>query len=131
MEVEIATAYAYEMRRGFAVINPKRQALSAEDKARQAELIARVDETAELTGGMEPEDGPLAVEYLRLQTEFADIERREYVFDPAEIALAGGWLTLDHEGHPVTELGYVRPDDIAELDALRRARVAGRAVVTI
>lgn len=82
--IEIATAYAYEMRRGFAVINPKRQALSAEDKARQAELIARADEIAELTGGMEPEDGPLAEEYLRLQTELADIERREYVFDPAD-----------------------------------------------
>jgi ParB family transcriptional regulator, chromosome partitioning protein len=34
-------------------------------------------------------------------------------------------LTLDDEGHPVTELGHVRPDDIAELDALRRAGVAG------
>jgi hypothetical protein len=36
-----------------------------------------------------------------------------------------GWLPLDDEGHPVTELGYVRPDEIAELDALRRAGGAG------
>lgn len=126
--IEITTAYAYEMRRGFAAINPKRQALSAEDQARQAELIARSDEIAELTGGIEPEDGPLAEEYHSLQAELADIERREYLFDPAEIALAGGWLTLDDEGHPVTELGHVRPDDIAELDALRRAGVAGADV---
>lgn len=123
--IEITTAYAYEMRRGFAVINPKRQALGAQDQARQAELIARADEIAELTAGMEPEDGPLAEEYHRLQAELADIERREYVFDPAEIARAGGWLTLDDEGHPITELGYVRPDDIAELDVLRRAGVGG------
>jgi ParB family chromosome partitioning protein len=87
--IEIATAYSYEMRRGFAVINPKRQPLNADDQARQTELIARADEIAELTGGMEPEDGPLAEEYLCLQAELADIESREYVFDPAEIALAG------------------------------------------
>lgn len=123
--IEITTAYSYEMRRGFGAINPKRQALSAEDQVRQAELIARTDEIAELTEGMEPEDGPLAEAYHSLQAELADIERREYAFDPAEIALAGGWLTLDDEGHPVTELGYVRPDDITELDALRRAGVAG------
>ena len=113
------------MRRGFATINPKRQTLGAGDQARQAELVTRADEIAELTGGMEPDDGPLADEYLLLQAELADIEGREYVFDPAEIALAGGWLTLDDEGHPTTELGYVRPDDIARLDGLRRASVAG------
>jgi ParB family transcriptional regulator, chromosome partitioning protein len=122
--IEITTVYSYEMRRGFAVINPKRQTLSADDQARQTELIARAVEIAELTGGMEPEDGPLAEEYLCLQTELANMESREYVFDPAEIALAGGWLTLDDEGHPVTELGHVRTDDIAELDALRRTGVA-------
>jgi ParB family chromosome partitioning protein len=123
--LEITTAFSYEMRRGFAAIHPKRQALSAEDQARQAELVARADEIAELTGGREPEDGALAEEYHRLQAELAGIERREYVYDPAEIALAGGWLTLDEDGHPATELGYVHPDDIAALEALRRGSDAG------
>jgi ParB family chromosome partitioning protein len=118
---EPVLAVSFETKRGYALINPRHCPLSAEDAARQAVLASQLDEIAEQTNNQEPEDGPMAESYLRIQAELQDIQAREYVFAPAEMALAGGWLTLDRDGHPTTELGYVRRDDLEALDNLRRA----------
>jgi len=80
-----------------------------------------IDEIGEQTNSNVPEDGPLAATYQRIMAELDDIEAREYVYDPAEMALAGGWLTVDRDGHPATELGYVKRDDLEALDDMRRA----------
>jgi ParB family chromosome partitioning protein len=80
-----------------------------------------IDEIGEQTNSNVPEDGPLADTYQRIMAELDDIEAREYVYDPAEMALAGGWLTVDRDGHPATELGYVKGNDLAALDDMRRA----------
>lgn len=118
---EPVLAVSLETKRGYALINPRHCPLSAEDAARQAALAAQLDEIAEQTNNQGPEDGPVAESYLRIQAELQDIEAREYVFAPSEMALAGGWLTLDRDGHPATELGYVRRDDLEALDNLRWA----------
>lgn len=119
--VEPVLSYSYEMRRGFAQIQAKPQTLSAEDDARKATLAARSDEIVEECEGYEPDEGPLLEEYRRIEAELEEIASRESAYDPAEIAVAGGWLTLDSQGQPDTELGHVRREDVSALDALRRA----------
>ncbi len=119
--VEPVLAVSFETKRGYARISPRHYPLSAENSARQAALATQLDEIAEQTNNQEPEDGPLAESYLRIQAELQDFEAREYVFAPTEMVLAGGWLTLDRDGHPSAELGYVRRDDLEALDSLRRA----------
>jgi ParB family chromosome partitioning protein len=119
--VEPVLLLSFERKRGFAVINRTKHELTAEDEARRAALNVMIDEIGEQTNSNVPEDGPLADTYQRIMAELDDIEAREYVYDPAEMALAGGWLTVDRDGHPATELGYVKRDDLQALDDMRRA----------
>ena len=58
--IEPVAEYDYGVARGFARIHPRFQALGSEDEARREEIVARLDDIAEETGGREPEDGPLA-----------------------------------------------------------------------
>jgi ParB family chromosome partitioning protein len=112
---------SFERKRGFAVINRRKHELTTEDEARRTALNVMIDEIGEQTNSNVPEDGPLADTYQRIMAELDDIEAREYVYDPAEMSLAGGWLTVDRDGHPATELGYVKRDDLQALDDMRRA----------
>jgi ParB family chromosome partitioning protein len=119
--VEPVLLLSFERKRGFAVINRRKHELTTEDEARRTALNVMIDEIGEQTNSNVPEDGPLADTYQRIMAELDDIEAREYVYDPAEMALAGGWLTVDRDGHLATELGYVKRDDLEALDDMRRA----------
>jgi ParB family chromosome partitioning protein len=119
--VEPVLLLSFERKRGFAVINRRKHELTNEDEARRTALNVMIDEIGEQTNSNVPEDGPLADTYQRIMAELDDIEAREYVYDPAEMALAGGWLTVDRDGHPASELGYVKRDDLQALDDMRRA----------
>jgi ParB family chromosome partitioning protein len=121
--VEPVLVLSFERKRGFAVINRRKHELTAEDEARRTALNVMIDEIGEQTNSNVPEDGPLADTYQRIMAELDDIEAREYVYVPAEMALAGGWLTVDRDGHPATELGYVKRDDLQALDDMRRAAI--------
>lgn len=120
--IEPVPEHTHEMVRGYARIQRRYRPLSAELEARQATLSDRMDEIAEETGHSEPEDCPLADEYRTITNELECIEAQQYAFDPAELALAGGWLTIDEDGNLSTELGYVKPEDVPLLDALRQIR---------
>jgi len=119
--VEPVLLLSFERKRGFAVINRRKHELTAEDEARRSALNVMIDEIGEQTNSTVPEDGPLADTYQRIMAELDDIEAREYVYDPAEMGLAGGWLTVDRDGRPATELGYVKRADLEALDDMRRA----------
>lgn len=121
--IEPSLDYDYSTGRGFARIHTRYRPLSAEDEARSQALAARLDEIAEETGGTEPHDEALAEECERIEAELEEIEARQHAYDPAEMALAGGWLTLDNDGTPSPELGYVKREDVQALDALRQARM--------
>jgi ParB family chromosome partitioning protein len=121
--VEPVLSLTFERKRGFAVINRKKHELTAKDDARRTALCVMIDEIGEQTNSNLPEDGPLTETYQRLVAELDDIEAREYAYDPKEVALAGGWLTLDRDGHPAAELGYVKREDLEALDDMRRAAI--------
>ncbi|MDP4025743.1 hypothetical protein Q8W71_24230 [Methylobacterium sp. NEAU 140] len=46
-----------------------------------------------------------------LETEIAGFEARARIFDPAGIAIAGAFVSLDYDGTPMVRRGYVRPED--------------------
>jgi ParB family chromosome partitioning protein len=111
-------SFGYELARGHARLHLKRQPLSSEDAARKTHLTARLHAIDEETG--ETEDGALSEERQQVEAELESIEAREYALDPAEMALAGGWVHLDYQGQPKAELGYVRREDGAAIEALHR-----------
>ena len=44
-------------------------------------------------------------------------EKRPVIYDPAEIARAGVFISIDRDGEPIIERGYVRPEDEPVVDA--------------
>ena len=55
-----------------------------------------------------------------LETALEGFEARPVVFDPAEVARAGAFVSIDADGRLRVERGYVRPED--ELPARARSR---------
>jgi ParB family chromosome partitioning protein len=76
-----------------------------------------------------------------IEAALEGFEKRPIIYDPAEIARAGVFISIDRDGEPVIERGYVRPEDEPVADAgdgeNENAAAAGndgevqRAVVTI
>lgn len=52
-----------------------------------------------------------------IEAALEDFEKRPIVFDPAEIARGGVFISIDRDGDPVIERGYVRPEDEPVADA--------------
>lgn len=46
-----------------------------------------------------------------LEAAIEAIEERPQIFDAAEIAIAGAFVTLDRDGRLVVQRGFVRPED--------------------
>ncbi|MBP1847856.1 ParB family chromosome partitioning protein [Rhizobium petrolearium] len=46
-----------------------------------------------------------------IEAALEDFEQRPVIYDPAEIARAGVFISIDRDGEPVIERGYVRPED--------------------
>lgn len=77
-----------------------------------------------------------------IEAALEGFEKRPIVYDPAEIACAGVFISIDRDGEPVIDRGYVRPEDepVAEVEGDEGetiAAVAGndadvqRAVITV
>lgn len=115
--IEANPALPHDTMRTFTRIHTRHVSLNEDDAARLSGLAEEYDRLAE--DGETPDDET----WERLDAIEAEIETlrdKEQAFDPAEMALAGGWLALHNDGSVKLELGYVRPEDRPALDALRR-----------
>ena len=52
-----------------------------------------------------------------IEAALEDFEKRPVIYDPAEVARAGVFISIDRDGEPVIERGYVRPEDEPIADA--------------
>ncbi|MDX3928031.1 chromosome partitioning protein ParB [Agrobacterium tumefaciens] len=52
-----------------------------------------------------------------IEAALEDFEKRPVIYDPAEIARAGVFISIDRDGEPVIERGYVRAEDEPVADA--------------
>ncbi|MGO1164573.1 ParB/RepB/Spo0J family partition protein [Brucella pseudogrignonensis] len=52
-----------------------------------------------------------------IEAALEDFEKRPIIYDPAEIARAGVFISIDRDGEPVIERGYVRAEDEPVADA--------------
>ncbi len=53
----------------------------------------------------------IAERLTALEGEIADFEARAAIYDPADIAIGGVFVSLDYDGRPCVRRGYVRPED--------------------
>ena len=108
--VEVAPEFPYGHHFGLRQLRGDEVPLTAEQEAEREALQAEYDQLEETHADM---DLPEAVEQRLAEIEAAlsAFDDLPEVFDRAEVARAGAFLSIDGEGRLRVERGYVRPED--------------------
>ncbi|MGY4509625.1 hypothetical protein ACVIN2_003079 [Bradyrhizobium sp. USDA 3650] len=115
--ISVAVEFPYGHTEGLRKIEGKPVDLSLEDQAtvdtlgaEQAKLEADYQDADELPDDVDQRLG-------EIETALLAFEDRPMVYDPAEIARAGVFVSIDFEGRLSVDRGYVRPEDeVAAVD---------------
>jgi ParB family transcriptional regulator, chromosome partitioning protein len=110
--VTVEPEFDYDRAGSMRRIWPEPKRLSDEDQAKLDALEAQYEELCDQRGENEEVEGQLD----RLETEIAALQGEE-VYQPEEIAVAGAFVSLGHDGEPRIERGYLRPEDAQRADA--------------
>ena len=119
--IEVALDFPYGHTFGLRQLRGEQVPLTAEEEATREELRAEYDDLEEQYA--DQDEIPEAVEerFTEIEQTLGGMELRSLVFDPAEVARAGAFVSIDSEGELRVERGYVRPEDElpvpAELEA--------------
>lgn len=105
---------------GFAEIRKIPAPLSAKQAALRENLVKQHDAMIAQNDDMEPDEGELGEKFQDIVEQLEALDEQSSTYDPAHMALAGGWLTVNFRGEPETKLGYIRKEDIAAYTALVR-----------
>lgn len=110
--IEVATSFPYDAARGLQEIagtpldrTPEEQAAIAALNAEMATLEADHQEADELPEEVDQRLG-------EIETALATFEDRPVHYEPADIAIAGVFVSIGANGSIVVERGFVRPEDI-------------------
>ncbi|SFG79209.1 ParB/RepB/Spo0J family partition protein [Methylobacterium gossipiicola] len=92
-------------------ILPTHSGLTEAEEADFEATVASYDELNDAYGFGDDIPDEVAERLDELEAEIAEYERRCTVYDPADIAIGGAFVTLDYDGRPSVRRGYVRPED--------------------
>ena len=109
--IEVAMSFPYGHARGLRQLPGEQAPLTADEQARYEALEAEHDQL-EATWS-EADELPEEVEacLTEIARAMTAMDDRPVAFDPAEIARAGVFVSLDSDGELSVERGYVRPAD--------------------
>lgn len=107
----MALDFAYGHTYGLRGLRGTQPPLSEEEAANEVALRAEAENIeAEYDAAPEyPED--VSRRLKEIDTALTAIEERAYVYEPADIAIAGAFVSIDREGRLQVERGYVRRED--------------------
>jgi ParB family chromosome partitioning protein len=109
--IEVAPDFAYGHAFGLRQLRGETVALTAEEEATRDALQAEFDRLSDAyqNAGELPDE--VDERLSELETGLEAFETRPVVFDAAEIARAGAFLSIGPDGQLRVERGYVRPED--------------------
>lgn len=95
---------------GLRILRTRSELSEEEETAFEAAVVSYDALNEEHGYGADiPEE--VAERLAALEAEIAEYELRSNIYDPADIAIAGAFVTLDYDGRPSVRRGYVRPED--------------------
>lgn len=116
--IQISQEFSYGHTGGLRRVMGEMQPLSDEEHAKREALR---DEMAEIEEGYAGTDEDLPDEVDRrlaeIEVELDAFETRPVIYDPADIACAGVFISIEGDGRLKIERGYVRPEDEAQNEA--------------
>ena len=124
MWIEVAAdlpyGFGYGLRRLFGEAAP----MTADEVAEHSKLLAEYRALEEQWGEADELPEEVDVRLAELAEAMERMEARPMIFDPAEIARAGVFVTFDREGVLVIHRGFVRPEDEAHEETAANAEGA-------
>lgn len=114
--VEVTTDFPYGHTYGLRHICGERQPLTEEESATLDALRAEAEQLEEARTGAEEIPEKVDQRLGEIETAIAAIEERPVSYDPADIARAGTFVSIDGSGRLRIERGYVRPEDEAPIN---------------
>ena len=114
--IEIAPEFAYGHTYGLRQLRGEEIPLTAEEEAARDALQAEYDRLEETYAEADELPEEVGQRLAEIETALAAFEERPVRFDPAEIARAGAFVSIDGSGNLRVERGYVRPEDEAPIE---------------
>ncbi len=118
VEAHLDFPYSHGLRREY----PRQVPLSKADQKRYEALRREWDEIAEQYEGDEDVPDEVETRFNELEAAIEQFSERQRVFDPDVIARSGAFVSLDRDGDPQIERGFVRAEDIPQVKPDRRSR---------
>jgi ParB family chromosome partitioning protein len=113
--IEVAVSFPYDAVRGLHEVSGTPVDLSAEEQAtiealtaEQTRLEAEYQDADELPDEVDERLG-------EIETALAAFDDRPEHFDPADIAIAGVFVSIDADGSLSVDRGFVRPEDVPQV----------------
>ena len=118
VEAQLDFPYSHGLRREY----PRQVPLSAADQKRYEALRREWDDIAEQYEGDEDVPDEVETRFNELEAAIEQFNERQRVFDPDVIARCGVFVSLDRNGDPQIERGFVRAEDILQAKPEGRVR---------
>ena len=109
IEVSVDLPYGYS--HGLQRLAGEQPPMRDEDGAAHAALLAEYRALEEEYSGQDEYPEEVDAKLGALEAAMEALEQRPLIFDPAEVARAGVFITLDRDGSLAVYRGYVRPED--------------------
>jgi ParB family chromosome partitioning protein len=109
--LEVAPDFPYGHSFGLRRLRGEEVPLTAAEAAEQAALQAEYEQLEAAHAQDESMPDEVDRRLTEIETRLAALEERPVTFDPAEIARAGAFVSIDGDGGLLVERGYVRPED--------------------
>jgi ParB family chromosome partitioning protein len=125
--VEVGTDFPYGHTYGMRRIVGEPEPMSAEEDARYTALKAEYDALEEAHAEADELPDEVDQRLGEIETAMEALQTRPVRFEPAELAIAGAFVSIDGSGRLRVERGYVRPEDepVAEPDEAPDADAIG------
>jgi ParB family chromosome partitioning protein len=111
--IEVAPEFPYGQTYGMRVISSQCLPLSEEEIAKVEALRTQAEEIEERYADTDELPEEIAQRLEEIEAELAAIHERPALYDQADIARAGAFVSIDGSGKLRVQRGYVRPEDEA------------------
>ncbi|MCO8146449.1 ParB N-terminal domain-containing protein [Rhodovulum tesquicola] len=109
--IEVATDLPYGYSHGLRRLAGDPAPMTDEESAAHAALLAEYRALEGEYAGNDEYPEEIDARLGQLEAAMEALEQRPLIFDPAEVACAGAFVTLDRDGSLAVYRGYVRPED--------------------
>jgi ParB family chromosome partitioning protein len=114
--VEVATEFPYGHTYGMRLISNERRSLTDEEISSVEALRAESEEIEERYADADEIPEEIDQRLQEIKAAVAAIHERPAIYDPADIAWSGAFVSIDGSGRLRVQRGYVRPEDEAPVE---------------